>query len=58
VPVIAVDFGYSEVPVATLHPDRVIGSFSELPAALAAVERQDSPATATAAVSIAGTDQQ
>src|SRR5262245_823937 len=23
VPVIAVDFGYSEVPVATLHPDRV-----------------------------------
>src|SRR5262249_35291468 len=58
VPVIAVDFGYSEVPVATLHPDRFIGSFVELPAALAAVERQDSPATATAAAPIAGTNQQ
>jgi phosphoglycolate phosphatase len=58
VPVIAVDFGYSEVPVATLHPDRVIGSFAELPAAIAAVERHDSPATATAAASIASTDQQ
>ena len=57
VPVIAVDFGYSEVSVATLHPDRVIGSFAELPAALAAVERKYSPATATAAAPIAGTDQ-
>src|SRR5262249_37900883 len=56
VPVIAVDFGYSEVPVATLHPDRVIGSFAELPAALAAVERQYSPATATAVAPIVGTD--
>ena len=57
VPVIAVDFSYSEVSVATLHPDRVIGSFAELPAALAGVERKYSPATATAAAPVAGTDQ-
>lgn len=36
VPVIAVDFGYSEVPVADFAPDRVIGHFSQLPAAIAA----------------------
>jgi phosphoglycolate phosphatase len=34
VPVIAVDFGYTDVPVATLNPDRVIGSFAELPTAI------------------------
>jgi hypothetical protein len=34
VPVVAVDFGYTDVPVATLGPDRVIG---ELPAAIAAL---------------------
>jgi phosphoglycolate phosphatase len=34
VPVIAVDFGYSDVPIATLRPDRIIGSFSELPATI------------------------
>jgi phosphoglycolate phosphatase len=34
VPVIAVDFGYSEVPIATLRPDRIIGSFGDLPAAI------------------------
>jgi len=38
VPVIAVDFGYSEVPIATLRPDRIIGSFSDLPAAIRDVE--------------------
>jgi phosphoglycolate phosphatase len=32
VPVVAVDFGYTDVPVATLLPDRVISSFAELPA--------------------------
>ena len=31
VPVIAVDFGYSEVPIALLRPDRIIGSFADLP---------------------------
>ena len=30
VPVMAVDFGYSEVPIATLRPDRMISSYSEL----------------------------
>ncbi len=34
VPVIAVDFGYSEVPIATLKPDRIIGSFADLAAAV------------------------
>jgi phosphoglycolate phosphatase len=37
VPVIAVDFGYSEVPIATLQPDRIISSYGELPAAIASV---------------------
>jgi len=36
VPVIAVDFGYSEVPVSEFAPDRVIGHFKQLPAAIAA----------------------
>jgi phosphoglycolate phosphatase-like HAD superfamily hydrolase len=35
VPVIAVDFGYTERPVSELGPDRVIGDFSQLPAAVA-----------------------
>jgi len=42
VPVIAVDFGYTDVPVASLGPDRVISSFAELPGAiddLAAVKK-------------------
>ncbi len=34
VPVVAVDFGYTDVPIATLRPDRVISSFAELPAAI------------------------
>jgi len=37
VPVIAVNFGYSEKPVAEFAPDRVIGHFSQLPDAIAAV---------------------
>jgi phosphoglycolate phosphatase len=31
VPVVAVDFGYSETPVRELSPNRVIGRFDELP---------------------------
>jgi phosphoglycolate phosphatase len=31
IPVVAVDFGYSEIPVRDLQPNRVIGAFSELP---------------------------
>jgi phosphoglycolate phosphatase len=37
VPVIAVDFGYTDVPIAQLHPDRVISHFDELAAAVAAI---------------------
>jgi phosphoglycolate phosphatase len=37
VPVIAVDFGYTDVPIASLAPDRVISSFVELPAAIDAL---------------------
>ena len=34
VPVIAVDFGYTEVPVAELGPDRLISHFDDLPKAI------------------------
>lgn len=37
VPVVAVDFGYAEVPIAMLRPDRIISSYAELPAAISAV---------------------
>jgi phosphoglycolate phosphatase len=40
VPVIAVDFGYSEVPIATLQPDRLIGSFADLPAVISELEAE------------------
>lgn len=36
VPVIAVDFGYSERPVAEFAPDRLIGHYAELPEAVTA----------------------
>ena len=36
-PVIAVDFGYTDVPVERLGPDRVISAFTELPAAIDAL---------------------
>jgi len=34
VPVIAVDFGYSDVAIETLEPDRTISSYADLPAAI------------------------
>ena len=37
IPVIAVDFGYSERPVAEFHPDRLISHFDALPGAVAAL---------------------
>ncbi len=37
VPVIAVDFGYSDRPVVELSPDRIISHFTQLPAAIAAI---------------------
>ncbi len=39
VPVVAVDFGYTDVPVTALEPDRVISHFDALPEAVAAVGR-------------------
>jgi phosphoglycolate phosphatase len=35
VPVIGVTFGYTEIPIADLKPDAVIGHFRDLPAAIA-----------------------
>jgi phosphoglycolate phosphatase len=34
IPVVAVDFGYTETPVSQLGPDRVIGAHSDLPKAV------------------------
>jgi phosphoglycolate phosphatase len=34
VPVIGVEFGYTEIPIAELKPDLLIGRFSDLPAAV------------------------
>jgi phosphoglycolate phosphatase len=35
VPVIAVDFGYTDVPIGTLGPDRVVSAFAELAGVIA-----------------------
>jgi phosphoglycolate phosphatase len=37
IPVVAVDFGYSESPVSEYRPDQVISHFAQLPAAIAAI---------------------
>src|SRR6201990_2458958 len=37
VPVIGVEFGYTEVPIADLKPDRLIGHFRDLPGAVEAL---------------------
>lgn len=37
IPIVAVDFGYTDVPIATLGPDRIISAFGELPVAIAAL---------------------
>jgi len=54
VPVIAVDFGYSEVAPEALNADRLISSFCELPQAIAAVGTQARPAVAAAAAPYVG----
>ena len=36
-PVVAVDFGYTDVPVRELEPDRIISCYRDLPAAVAAL---------------------
>jgi phosphoglycolate phosphatase len=41
VPAIAVDFGYSDVPVEELKPDRIISHFEALPAAVSALLAPD-----------------
>jgi phosphoglycolate phosphatase len=43
VPVIAVDFGYTDVPIATLQPDRVISAFAALPVAIAELVGNNGP---------------
>jgi phosphoglycolate phosphatase len=40
IPVIGVEFGYSEVPIADFKPDRLIGHMRDLPAAVEAVMHQ------------------
>jgi phosphoglycolate phosphatase len=37
IPIVAVDFGYSERPIASFGPDRTISHFAELPASIAAI---------------------
>ena len=37
IPIVAVDFGYTERPIAEFQPDRIISHFTELPSALAAL---------------------
>jgi phosphoglycolate phosphatase len=39
VPVIGVEFGYTEVPIASLKPDRLIAHMRELPAAVASLQQ-------------------
>ena len=39
IPVIGVEFGYTDVPIAELKPDRLIGHFSDLPAAVGSLAR-------------------
>jgi len=46
VAVVAVDFGYSETPVAELNPDRIVSSFACLPEtvwALLAAQKSEFP---------------
>ena len=47
IPVIAVDFGYTEIPVTKLNPSRVISHFDALPAAVAEVRRERALALTT-----------
>ena len=44
VPVIGVEFGYTDVPIADLKPDRLIGHMSELPAAVESLMLHRRPA--------------
>lgn len=46
VPVVAVDFGYSDVPIASFKPDRIISSFSDLPRTITALAANLQPPVA------------
>jgi phosphoglycolate phosphatase len=37
IPIVAVDFGYTDVPIASLDPDHVISSFTQLPTVISNV---------------------
>ena len=43
IPVIGVEFGYTDVPIAELKPDRLIGHFRELPAAVTSLIQATTP---------------
>jgi phosphoglycolate phosphatase len=43
IPVIGVEFGYTEVPIADLKPDRLIGHMRDLPAAVESLMLQRNP---------------
>ena len=45
VPVIGVEFGYTDVPIAELKPDRLIGHMRDLPAAVHSLSQVASPGT-------------
>jgi phosphoglycolate phosphatase len=48
IPVIAVDFGYTDVPVAQLAPDKIISHFNDLPGCIADVlAARETPSGAT-----------
>jgi phosphoglycolate phosphatase len=56
IPVVAVDFGYTETPVSLLGPDRVIGHFDALPSAVAellAAPSGDLPSSADTLTAVA-----
>jgi phosphoglycolate phosphatase len=43
IPVIGVEFGYTEVPIADLKPDRLIGHMRELPSAVQSLMLEQNP---------------
>jgi phosphoglycolate phosphatase len=43
IPVIGVEFGYTEIPIADLRPDRLIGHFRELPPAVESLMAAQAP---------------
>jgi phosphoglycolate phosphatase len=50
VPVIGVDFGYTETPIAKLQPDRIISSYIDLPASVFALLPAGNPLASPASL--------